>query len=59
MKKILLAAAFAAIPAMLLADIQETAGIIFPVLANGAGVRGTGMAGAFTAVADDAGAAYW
>lgn len=45
--------------AVLRADILETAGVIFPVLENGAGVRGTAMAGAFSAVADSADAAYW
>jgi hypothetical protein len=42
-----------------LADINGSAGIIFPELDSGAGARAAGMGGAFTAVADDASAAYW
>jgi hypothetical protein len=42
-----------------LADVNSSAGIIFPELTNGAGARAAAMGGAFTAVADDASAAYW
>lgn len=41
------------------AGVNPNAGIIFPELENGAGARAQGMGGAFTAVADDASAAYW
>jgi hypothetical protein len=54
----LLFALFAACPENF-ADINKSAGIIFPELDSGAGVRAAGMGGAFTAVADDASAAYW
>jgi hypothetical protein len=39
--------------------INASAGIIFPELDSGAGARAAAMGGAFTAVADDASAAYW
>ena len=41
------------------AVVNDTAGIIFPELASGAGARADGMGGAFTSVADDASAVYW
>lgn len=41
------------------AAVNPGAGIIFPELDSGAGARAAAMGGAFTAVADDAGAAYW
>ena len=39
--------------------VNSSAGIIFPGLDSGAGARAAAMGGAFTAVADDASAAYW
>lgn len=39
--------------------VNSSAGIIFPELDSGAGARAAAMGGAFTAVADDASAAYW
>jgi hypothetical protein len=41
------------------AAVNDSAGIIFPETSIGAGARAAGMGGAFTAVADDASAAYW
>ncbi len=41
------------------AAVNDSAGIIFPELTSGAGARSESMAGAFTAVADDASAVFW
>jgi hypothetical protein len=41
------------------AAVNNSAGIIFPELTSGVGARAEAMAGAFTAVADDASAVYW
>jgi hypothetical protein len=59
MKKILLTAAAVLSALYLHAAVQESAGIMFPALEIGAGARAAGMGDAYTAVADDASAAYW
>jgi hypothetical protein len=45
--------------AIIYGAVNSSAGIIFPELDSGAGARAAAMGGAFTAVADDASAAYW
>ncbi|PKL91098.1 MAG: hypothetical protein CVV21_09915 [Candidatus Goldiibacteriota bacterium HGW-Goldbacteria-1] len=59
MKKFLIAAAAAVMPVFLWAAVQDSAGVIFPELEIGAGARAAGMSEAYTAVVNDAGAAYW
>jgi hypothetical protein len=41
------------------AAVNSNAGIIFPEIENGCGPRAAAMAGAYTAVADDAASIYW
>lgn len=56
----LMAAAFITIfLPKLYADVSGSAGIIFPEITSGSGARAEAMAGAFTAIADDASAVYW
>lgn len=59
MKKLLIVLAFVTAAALSFAAVNDSAGIIFPILDMGTGARAAGMGGAYTAVADDASAVYW
>jgi len=55
----LLAAAALSFAVSARAAVYSNASIIFPELENGAGARAAAIGGAYTAIADDAGAVYW
>ncbi len=59
MKRYFFAAVIIMLSVFSFAAVDNSAGIIFSSMNMGVGTRAAGMAGAFTAVADDVSAVYW